>query len=268
MEYSGFFRSHPVFTVKDLSEYVASRRGAGERAVEAILAYHHRTGRLVRVRRGMYAVIPLGADSTTYPIDPFLIASQLAEDATVSHHSALEFHGRAYSIFEHLTYSASHPSQAQSFRGQRFQGTAFPRALVRAGKTQFGVITGERMGMPLSVTSLERTLVDVLDRPLISGGWEEIWRSLEMVEFFDTDVVVEYVLLLNNATTASKVGFFLEQHRDQLMIENNQLKCLQRLRPSQPHYMDRVKRTVGHLVANWNLVVPRDVFTRSWDEVL
>ncbi len=45
------------------------------------------------------------------------------------------------------------------------------------------------------------------------GGWEEIWRSLETVEFFDLDRIVEYVLLLGNATTASKVGYYLEEHR-------------------------------------------------------
>jgi hypothetical protein len=49
--------------------------------------------------------------------------------------------------------------------------------------------------MELRVAGLERTLVDVLDRPDLSGSWEEIWRSLESVEFFDLDKVVEYALL-------------------------------------------------------------------------
>ena len=48
----------------------------------------------------------------------------------------------------------------------------------------------DRAGLAVRVTSLERTLVDVLDRTDLSGGWEEIWRSLEMVEFFDLDVVI------------------------------------------------------------------------------
>ena len=74
------------------------------------------------------------------------------------------------------------------------------------------MLTRERAGMPIRVASIERTMVDALDRPHFSGGWEEVWRSLESVEFFDLDKVVEYALLLDNATTASKVGFFLEQH--------------------------------------------------------
>ncbi|MDZ7837948.1 MAG: hypothetical protein U5N58_08345 [Actinomycetota bacterium] len=30
----------------------------------------------------------------------------------------------------------------------------------------------------------------------LSGTWEEIWRSLESIEFFDLDQVLAYVLLL------------------------------------------------------------------------
>jgi hypothetical protein len=38
--------------------------------------------------------------------------------------------------------------------------------------------------------------VDVLDRPRLSGGWEEVWRSLETIPFLDLDQVVQYALLL------------------------------------------------------------------------
>ena len=126
----------------------------------------------------------------------------------------------------------------------------------------------DRSGMEVRVTSLERTMVDVLNRPYLSGGWEEIWRSLESVEFFDLDMVVEYTLLLENATTAAKVGFFLEQHRELLMVDEKHLKSLHVLRPRQPHYLDRDKRRSGRLVSGWNLVIPIEVLERSWEEVL
>ena len=136
------------------------------------------------------------------------------------------------------------------------------------GKEDFGVVQAERAGLGIKVTSLERTLVDVLDRPDISGSWEEIWRSLESIEFFDIDKVVEYALLLGNATTTAKVGFFLDQHRDTLMVDDSHLKLLRDLRPCQPHYLERSKRKSGRLVSDWNLVVPEDIIERSWMEVL
>jgi len=63
---------------------------------------------------------------------------------------------------------------------------------------------------------LERFFVDVLDRPDMTGSWEEIWRSLEMIEFFDLDQVIEDTFLLENWTTAAKVGLYLEQHKEGL----------------------------------------------------
>jgi hypothetical protein len=107
-----------------------------------------------------------------------------------------------------------------------------------------------------------------LDRPELGGGWEEIWRSLESVEFFNLDQVVEYTLLLRNRTTAVKVGFFLEQHRETLMVNDSHLDALRNLRPKNPHYMIRTSRKPGRLMANWNLVVPAEILNRSWQEVL
>ena len=77
------------------------------------------------------------------------------------------------------------------------------------GQECFGVETANRSGLAVRVTSLERTLVDVLDRPATSGGWEEIWRSLESVEYFDIEQVTECGLLLGNATTVAKVASIL-----------------------------------------------------------
>ncbi len=268
MKHDSFFRNHPVFTGEELAKHLSSHGAVGGRAREALLAYHKKTGRIVRIRRGLYAVIPPGANPGSYPVDPFLVAAKLTPDAVLSHHTALEFHGRAYSIHTHFTYSASRPLRSLTFRSHVFRGTKFPLALLRAGKARFAVSTAERSGQPLMVASLERTLVDVLDRPDLSGSWEEIWRSLESIEFFDLDQVVGYALLLGNATTVAKVGFFLEQHREPLMVEDHYLKMLHDMRPRQPHYLDRLRRKPGRLVSAWNLVVPREVLERSWGEVL
>ena len=268
IKHEAFFRRHPVFTGEELAAHLCSNGDAGARTQESLLAYHTRAGRLLRVRRGLFAVIPPGTDSDTYPVDPYLVATKLTKDSVLSHHTALEFHGRAYSVWQQITYSASRPLDKLTFRFHVFRGTRFPETLRRFGKEHFDVLTRERAGVSVRVASLERTLVDVLDRPHQSGGWEEVWRSLESVEFFDLDRVVEYALLLDNATTASKVGFFLDQHREDLMVDERHLKALRERRPRQPHYLDRNRRSPGSLVADWNLVVPMEVAERSWAEVI
>ncbi|MCF6290719.1 MAG: hypothetical protein L3J03_06980 [Desulfobacterales bacterium] len=268
MKHEEFFRKHPVFTGEELNRHLAAMGKSGPRTRESLLDYHRKTGHVILIRRGLYAVIPPGADPDSYPVDPFLVAAKLTKDAVLSYHTALDIYGRAYSVREHFTYSASRPVSIVTFRSRVFRGVKFPQALCREGKEFFGVVTVDRSGLEVPVTCLERTLVDVLDRPDISGSWEEIWRSLESVEFFDLDKVVEYALLLNNATTTAKVGFFLEQHRETLMVEKAHLKPLHDHRPRQPHYLDRSNRKSGRLVRNWNLVVPVELFERAWGEVL
>lgn len=263
-----FFRTHPVFTADEFAAHLSLRGEAGARAGEAALAYHHRAGHLVRVRRGLYAAIPRGANPATHPVDPFLVAGRATPDAVLSYRTALEFHGRAYSLSRQFIYSSRRPVVPFDFRASHFRGARHPEALVRSSCEDFGVMTAERLGLQVRVTSLERTLVDVLDRRHLTGSWEEIWRSLESVEFFDLDMVVKYTRLLGNATTAAKVGFWLEQHRERLMVEKRHLEALGRLRPRRPHYLERGKRRPGRLVPRWNLVVPREIIDRSWGEVL
>src|SRR3970040_2338540 len=47
-----------------------------------------------------------------------------------------------------------------------------------------------------------------------------------MVEFFDLDAVASYAVKLGSALTAARVGFFLEQHREALMVEDKHLEPL------------------------------------------
>ncbi len=268
MKHETFFRKHPVFTGEELNDHLSALGAIGPRTRESLLEYHRKTGHVVPIRRGLYAVIPTGADPVSYPVDPFLIAAKLTKDAVLSYHTALEAHGYAYSIREHFTYSAARPVPILRFRSHVFRGVRFPKALCHAGEENIGVITVDRVGLDVRVTSIERTLVDVLDRPALSGSWEEIWRSLEAIEFFDLDKVVEYALLLGNATTIAKVGFYLEQHRESLMVEEIHLGPLRDHRPKQPHYLDSSKRQSGKVVTDWNLVVPVDLFNRTWGDVL
>lgn len=268
MKLPEFFSKHPVFTVDEFTDFLAEQGSRNPWTRKALLAHHRKQGRILPVRRGLYIAVPLGVTPDRCPVDPYLLAGKMTMDAVLAYHTALEFHGRAYSVYQRFFYLTEKKSLPLSFRSYEFRCVLFPQSLHAKRQERFGVIEGEKAGISIQVTSLERTLVDLLDRPDLGGSWEEIWRSLESIEFFDIDQVVDYVLLLGNATTAAKVGFFLDQHRETLMVEDRHIQTLHDLRPRQPHYLDRSKRKSGRLVAEWNLVVPREVFERAWGEVL
>jgi predicted transcriptional regulator of viral defense system len=259
-----FFALHPVFNRDEFVRGVDPQSERSPRALESLLRYHVTQGHLLRVRRGLYASVPRPRTPKNVPVDPLLVAAKLADDAVLAYHSALEHHGKAYSTRNEHVVLSEHAIHPFTFRGQSFRTVPFPRTAARGTRISYGLLPQERQGVALTVTTLERTMVDVLDRPELAGGWEEIWRSLELVEFFDLGQVVDYALRLGNATTAAKVGFFLEQHRELLMVDDKHLARLRRMRPNQPHPMDR--KLGGKLASTWNLIVPTSVLERSWEE--
>ena len=261
------FARKPVLTHAEVVAHLGKGYSRNGRSQESLLSYHLRKGHLLRVRRGLYAVVPPGSDPESCPVDPYLVAGKLTEDAVLAYHTALEFHGKAYSVFKRYYLQSQKSVRHTTFRSHRFQTIPFPQALRNKRKEHFATKTVDRSGVEIRVASLERTLVDVLDRPDLGGGWEEVWRCLESVEFFDLDKILEYVLLLDNATTAAKVGYFIDQHRQDLMVDNHHLDRLKKLRPKQPHYLERNSRGKGKLVSEWNLVVPNYLIDRVWEEV-
>ena len=261
-----FFSCHAIFTTEELDRFLFGRKSYNSNTRKSLLAYYCKKGRIIHIRRGLYATIPFGSDPSSYPVDPYLLAAKMAEDTILAYHTALQFHGKAYSIHNMLLYVSSNKTLPLKFQKYEIRGILTPSLLKAKGKEMFGVIYLKRSGVELKVTNLERTFVDVLDRPDLSGSWEEIWRSLESIEFFNLEQVLAYILLLENKTTAAKVGFFLERHKDALMVEEKYLEKLQKLRPRQPHYLSRNRRKDCHWVKNWNLMVPVEILNKSWED--
>ena len=266
MQLNDFFYEHPVFTTQEVSDFLNKRGSDSRWTLKALLAHHERQGHIVRLRPGLYATVPPGTDPDHVSVDPFAIASKLADNAVLGYHTALEFHGKAYSSFNRVFFLTTHQIRSCVIGAHTFQPVLVPKALRTKDNSGVFVEKVDRSGVSVSVTSLERTCVDVLDRPDLAGSWEEIWRSLESIEFFDLDTLVEYAVMLDSATTIAKVGYFLHQHREELMVENTHLDRLKRHLPAQPHYMDRSHPGEAQLEKEWNLIVPVSIVERSWEE--
>jgi len=104
IKHDKFFRDNPVFTSSDFWQYLFSRN-IGKRTQDALINYYRKTGRIINIKRGLYATVPAGSTPETFTVDPYLLASKLTTDAVISHLSVLGFFGNIYSIRNMFTYS-------------------------------------------------------------------------------------------------------------------------------------------------------------------
>jgi len=241
-------------------------RKSGNSTLYNLLTYHLQKGHIIRIRKGLYYTIPKGVDEKNHPVDPYLVVSKMAPDATLAYYTALAFHGKLHSLRNDFIYITRHKLKPPFiFREMAFKGVSIPNKETLAN-VDFGIDTVEYQGSKIRVTTLERTFVDVLNRPSLIGDWEEIWRSLESIEYLNLQQVLAYSQILNNAATYARIAFFLEQHREAFGLTEKNLLPFEAFKPKSPHYLDRHNKEPKQLVARWNLIVPKSLLQRTWEE--
>ncbi len=245
-----FLNTHSMFTRAELQAALQGRARATE---DSFLSRWRRQGRIARVKQGVFVRLD-GQVGTGLLPDFLTLASRMAPDAAAAYHSALEVHGCAQSILERFTFVTWTKARATAYLGRRFVPVRPRKQLKAAGGGERWIERAERAGTELRVTSLERTVADVLDRPALAGGIDEVWRSLSAVPALDPEPLLEYVELLGSRTLAARLGFFLDCRRNELVFPGELLERLRALIPRSPVYLDR--RRPGRLVSRWSLIVP------------
>jgi predicted transcriptional regulator of viral defense system len=247
-----FFATHAVFSLGEAADALAppgGRRGTVER-----LKYHVEAGRLKRVARETYAVVPPGADPTRFQPDAFLVASTIRPDAVFSHHSALELLGAAHSTWSQVTVYAGH-RRPLALNGVALRFLDHPAPLDSDSGRRFATRKVERRGRLLRTTGPERTLVEGLLRPELVGGLPELLASASGFAVLDLEVLEQTLTRYDTRKLWAAAGWFLDQFQRTFHVPEHYLQRLERFRPDSPRYLLRNDRG-GTLVRRWNLIVP------------
>jgi predicted transcriptional regulator of viral defense system len=257
-----FMETHPVFTLEEFRQELSLQSG---RAGSDIIQHNKSMGRVGMIKEGLYYVIRPGQSAQTAPVDPFLLASNLAPDAILAYHTALDLFGFGHSAFNIYYCFSNRFRPAIRFRQDHFRVVVTPQKLQMKAEELFGTEKVERIGVKVLVTGKERTLVDCLEKPQNCGGFEEMHRSLEKIPFINPDLLMQYLALREQKNLYSRVGFFLEQYREDLHVEETLLRNLEQNVPVQPLYWTQ-ERKGGVLMKRWNLIVPESVRDRIWED--
>lgn len=259
-----FFSAHPVFSRAQYAAAVGRR--PQDKVVTAMLAQHLQAGNIRRIARGVFASVPKHADAGKWSVDRFLAASRLRCGGVIAYHSALELHGCAYSEGHEVQVIARGEPGVFEAVGLTCRFVKPPRGFAqRNGALTDGVTVVDRLGLEVSVTTIERTIADLFDRYDLAGGAEELFNSLDLVARVDAAALVRYARALGNATAAGALGSWLEREQKRLGVPDRALEELRTMMPSQARYALGTKSGEGKTAKGWNVILPIDVVERRFE---
>lgn len=200
--------------------------------------------RIAKIKNGLYATLnPL----TGHPFaDQFVLGTAMFDDCYVAYHSALEFHG-----FGHQAYTEVQLMSDTRHTGFLHDGLSyrFYRSTIDSG-----VDTLHRTG-PVKVTSLERTVVDCLDRIDCAGGLEELFMCVGIIPYLSEGKLRVFLKEYDKKSLYQKAGFVLSiTHGNQLPKEFFE-ECLSHI-PSRPLDLRENKKAKWKSDRKWKVLYP------------
>ena len=231
---AAFMNASPVFRRDEFAAAMGLPKDSA--AVGRLLRQQVAAERIRRLRREVFAAVPDHRTPGRLVLPDYIHASKYRPDGVLGYHTGLRLFGIQHSVFisEVQVISCGPVGFARTPFG-RCRFIKPHRALVEAGKTDFLTVWKEPAGIPVRVTAIERTLVDVLHRPSRAGGRDEVIDSLATAPFilksFDPGKVADYVELLGIRSLAGVVGRWLESWRSELDVSGRVLDRLRAMLP-------------------------------------
>ena len=220
--------------------------GSESAAVWQIKKYLQK-GYIERVRRDLYAVISMETGQAIP--NRYQIASRIADDACVSHHSAFEYYGYGNQVFYDLYFATEKRVRPFSYDGVNYC------PIVYRGNT--GVIETDT---GIRVTSPERTVIDSIADFEKVGGLEELLRCLLLIPSLDCNKLLDALELYGRVQLYQKAGYILETLKDELSLpEPFFAECEKRSSASKTYLFEKHSDFVLH--NRWKLFAPKDLKT-------
>ena len=203
-------------------------------------------GFLQKIKQGVYIIVPPNMIGEHYIADKFLIAGNLKDTYYISHHSALELHGVAESIFSTVYITIKKYSQPISYQDIIYD--------FLSSKFFFGVEEIRYKSSILWVSDIEKTVLDCIRRIKYAGGLEELVKSISSIPSFNYNRLWEYLNKFDETVLFHKTGFMFES------LESNAppddfMKKIRKKMSDKVYYLDKSK--TSRFNKKWRLMVPK-----------
>ena len=250
----GLPKLHSVFYRQQVFTFDEARQKLklSASSLNKMLQELHRNGYIVRIKKGLYAVIPVDTSGQTFTPNKYLVAAKLQKKSYLSYHTALELHGVAQSIYNAVFISV--PRQARPFQ---FQDTTYSFA---SNYNTFGLAKIKVEGISLVITDREKTILDGIDRLKYVGGIEEYLKSVSSFPSINTSRLLKYLQRLDKKVLYAKVGWLLSRMAKQWSIEAQLLKKVRGQLSTRTFYLQEGNgNTEYRFNDEWNLMIPANL---------
>jgi len=222
---------------------------SNDSALRELLSDMTRRGLLMRVKRGLYYIIPYEQDAETFMPDWHLLAKYLVQNAKhyIGYYSALQIHNLITqpSLKEQIVVSQQIRPSTIKVKDVPFQ------FIYHNAKHFFGTkkIWIDNFNKVIC-SDLEKTFIDCLFKPDYAGGIVEIAKAIyisrDKIKF---NVLLEYAIKFNSQAVVKRLGFILEI----LKIETTIIEDLQKLKTNSVVLLDTELPKSGKIKTKWSL---------------
>ena len=204
-------------------------------------------GFLQKIRQGVYTIVPPDMIGKKYLPDKFLVAGNLKEEYYISHHSALELHGLAESIFNKVYITIRNYSRPLQYCDITYEFVST--------KYFFGIDELKYKSTRLKVSDVEKTVLDCIRKIKYAGGLDELAKSFLGIPTLNYKKLLDYLKRFDETALYHKTGFILES-LDELSPPKDFLNKIKKKVSKKVYYLDRDKASKFN--RKWNLMIPKN----------
>jgi len=220
-----------------------------EGAIRELLSDMTRRGLLLRLRKGVYQIIPFEQDSATYLPEWHLAAAGIVKGADyyIAYYSALQLHNLITqpSLKEQIVVSKQLRPSTLTLKNVTFQ-------FIYHNPTHFFGVKKTWIDNfhQVPCSDLEKTLVDCLFKPDYAGGIVEIAKALYSAkQKLQFDKLLTYVQRFQSQAVSKRLGFLLEL----LGISTPIIDSLQKAKTASYVLLDTELPKSGPMVSRWSI---------------
>ena len=218
-------------------------------ALKELLSDMVKRGLLMRLRKGLYYIIPYEQEADSFMPDWHLVAEHITRDANhyIGYYSALQIHNLITqpSLKEQIVVAKQMRPSTINIKNVSFQ------FIYHNEKHFFGSkkIWIDNFNKVIC-SDLEKTFVDCLFKPDYAGGIVEVARAIYISrDKLNCDKLLEYTKRFNSQAVIKRLGFLLET----LGIETSIIEKLKKIITKSYVLLDTELPKSGKMISRWSI---------------